>query len=81
VRHLVGALACGGLAPRPQHRSHSVFIGYESVTKLRQVAAGQSADNRGPQRGSRAGVAAAHSMEFTCPQDLRYPLAASNALI
>ncbi len=48
MRCLVTALARGGLAPLP------ISTG---VLAPRQVAAGQSADNRGPRRGIRAGVA------------------------
>jgi hypothetical protein len=57
VRRLVGALVSGGLAPRFRRGLNFSVISDSSPTKLRLVAAGQSADNRGPRRGSRAGVA------------------------
>jgi hypothetical protein len=44
VRRLVGALACGGLAPRSYRRLVADLTGAFSLTKLRLVAAGQSAD-------------------------------------
>jgi hypothetical protein len=57
VRRLVAALARGGLTPRCHATKSCALHRACSERVLRQVAAGQSADNRGPRRGSRAGVA------------------------